>query len=274
MKKNFTYLLLLTVIVASSCNRRAYYLSPFNANSNSYYTKPMVADSVKSAFYASGGASLGWANYQGSDNLYNAQFSLHRSHTGTNIQAFYGVTAALGLYRVKALKNDSTLFFDPYEINKGGADQFFGGVWFNGGVNAVIPFEKAEWRVLGIQAAWGKEWGDYYQFRRSLADSAASTIYKDDRFGNIGLTTEVVWRLKNNGAIGMKFAYGETFYRKNIDLSKSTSTYTYYLEPGYYTGTFHVTKENTTFYMQFNKAAYATILQFGVNCKIASGKHR
>jgi len=260
--------------MASSCAKRAYYLSPFPANSNAYYAKPSVSDSITSALYASGGLAIGYFNYDGTDKGYHGQFSIHHSITGPHVQAFYGANVALGVYEAKQINKDSTDYFYPRVINKRAGDLFYGGAWVNGGVNAVIPFaNKHEWRVFGLQAAFGKEWGEYYEFRRDMPIEAVSSVYKDDRFGSIGINTEVVWTLDRGAHVGMKFAYGESFYRKIIDQSKSEPDYNYYLGNGYYSGTFHFTREFTTFYAQLNRAPYATTVQLGLTFRIAhSGK--
>src|SRR5271169_3805850 len=90
----------------SSCvERRGFYLSPQNANSNPYHAIPMKADSLKSAIYVSGIFSSGSANDQGADRLYAFQGSLHRSNNFGIFQAYYGANLSLGSYHVSNYYN-------------------------------------------------------------------------------------------------------------------------------------------------------------------------
>jgi hypothetical protein len=226
----------------------------------------MIADSVKSAIYATALFTDGSANDKGNDGVYNAQFSLHRSHTTKYFQAYYGGNIAVGRYNVSDYSyNNNRAFLNKDEINSKAGGKFFGGGWLNGGINIVIPMKQHEFRVLGIESSLGKEWGDYYDFRKGLSDSAASTIFRDDRFGSIGLCTEMVFRARKS-AVGMKFAYGESFY-KNLNQER-TVTKPFYLERGYYSTTFSLTKEILTISMQLNAGAYATSAQLGFTWRL------
>lgn len=263
MKKTYTLLFLL---IFCSCNPRAYYLSPFNINCNTYYARPMLADSVKSAIYGSVLLTNGTANDNAGDAVYNGQLSLHRSHTAKHIQVYYGANLALGAYKTGTYSyNGNIAFLNQDEINGKSGSKFFGGGWLNGGVNLVIPIKQHEFRVLGIESSLGKEWGSYYDFRKGLSDSAASSVFRDDRFGSVGLSTEMVFRARK-AAVGMKFAYGESFYR-NLDKGRSVSK-PFYLERGYYSTTFSLTKQYWTISAQLNAGVYASSAQLGFSYRL------
>ena len=64
----------------------------------------------------------------------------------------------------------------------------------------------------------------------------------------------------------MKFAYGESFY-KNLNQGR-TVTKPFYLERGYYSTTFSITKEILTISMQLNAGVYATSGQLGFTWRL------
>lgn len=259
MNRTVTLISFITILFFSSCNYNVYYVSPFNINCNTYYARPLVSDSIRSAIYGTTLISTGSQNY-GRDNPLSVQLSLHRSHTFRYLQAYYGANLAVGTY---------LLGENNYLVNRNYDGRYFGGGWANGGINLVIPVKQHEFRVLGIESSFGKEWGDYLQFRNHLPDSVANIIYRNNRFGSIGLSTEMVFKARN-GAIGMKFAYGESFYR-NIDKERSLArSKSVYLPPGYYSTTFSYTKQKYTLSIQLNADEHATSGQLGFTYKLNS----
>jgi len=280
MNRNSTLLFLLILFVFSSCARKSYYLSPFNGNAMTYYAKPLLADSAKSATYFSATFTAGDPNNeyytyddnnkkQLSDNLEAFQFSFHRSHTSKFFQAYYGASFTTGTYEVT--RYDSL----HYEGNYAGADlskllgghKYFAGAGLVGGINLVMPLRRGhEWRVLGIETSIGKEWGDYLNFRKSMPDSSAIAISKNDHYGYIGLTSELVFKKRQN-TFGIKWALGSSLY-KTIELGRSDLRTTYVV-PIYFSTTFQYSRPKFTVFTQINVTDHSESFQLGASYKLS-----
>jgi hypothetical protein len=287
MNKNSTLLLfILLPVVFSSCARKAYYLSPFDGKATTYYAKPLIADSAKSAIYLSGVVTASSENDEYtvydeenskslSDHLTSFQFSLHRSHTAKYFQAYYGATFTTGRYEVT--KYDSSRYRSNYAhadmSNVKTGNKYFAGAGFVGGINLVVPLNKgSEFRLLGIETSIGNEWGDYLDFRKSLPDSSASAINRKGRYGYIGLTSEVVFKKRKGNNFGMKIGVGTSLF-KTIELGRSEKRNTY-MVPLYFNFTFQYSRPKFTVFAETSKAAHSTGIQFGASYKLSKVQHR
>jgi hypothetical protein len=291
MKRNSTLQLLLTLIVFSSCARKAYFLSPLSSNSNTYYAKPLLADSAKTAIYVTAIYTDGNRNpgsyetytvedngsetYKSnavSDKLHNFQVSFHRSHTSKMFQTYYGASISTGTYsisRYDSLNTDRMVDVDL--INSQAGRKYFGGGSLAGGINLVIPFKKGcEWRAVGVEANIGKEWGDYYKFRKNLPDSSANAVTRNNTYGSIGITSEVVFK-KGKNNFGFKIGYGTSLFR-TIELGKS-EVRTIYVIPVYFTATMQYSRPKFTLFVQLNAASHAPGAQFGASYKLSRVHH-
>jgi hypothetical protein len=271
MRRNSTLFVLFLSFLFTGCVTRSYFLSPFNGNSNPYYAKPLMSDSLKSAVYATGVLTLGSANEDLSDEVSKFSLSLHRSHTFKYFQAYYGGSIAAGLYDVSHYKADSFYNFSPYvnvsAINSSAGTKYFSGASLHGGMNMVVPMSvRHEWRILGVEASLGREWGDYLDFRNKLPDSASDAIWKTDRYGTIGLTTEMAFKT-TKGSWGFKLARGISFYR-TIELGEYDNNRQHYLRPSYFSAAFHVTRKKYTGFAQLNAGSYAANFQLGLNYRL------
>jgi hypothetical protein len=288
MNKNSTLLLFILVpVIFSSCSKKAFYLSPFNGKATTYYAKPLLADSAKSAIYLSAEFTASSENDEYiiyddnidnkalSDNLYSVQFSFHRSHTSKYFQAYYGATLTTGKYEVT--KYDSANYHSNYAhadmSNVKTGNKYFGGAGIVGGINLLMPLNKgSEWRVIGIETSIGNEWGDYLDFRKSLPDSSASAITRGSHYGYAGLTTELVFKKRKGNTFGMKMALGSSLF-KTLELGLSEKRETY-LVPLYFTFTAQYSRPKYTVYTQFNHTEHAIGIQFGASYKLSKVHHR
>jgi hypothetical protein len=281
MNRNSTLFFLLVPVVFSSCARKSYYLSPFDGNATTYYAKPLLADSAKSATYLGAAFTTGGPNNEYytfdddnsgkrlSDNLKSFQFSFHRSHTSKFFQAYYGASFTTGTYEVT--RYDSL----HYEGNYAGADlskvlgghKYFAGAGLVGGINLVVPLPKGrEWRVLGIETSIGKEWGDYLNFRKSMPDSSATAISRNDHYGYIGITSELVFKKRQN-AFGIKWALGSSLYQ-TIELGRS-DVRTAYVAPIYFSTTFQFSRPKFTVFTQITGTDHSESFQLGASYKLS-----
>jgi len=160
-------------LLFSSCleHRRAMYLSPMDAQSIPYHTIPFRADSLKSAVYGSLIYTAGAANDKGKDYINGGQASIYRSHNLGHIQAYYGINLSMGTY---GLTNFYNSHYTPGSAGFfGGGDQpvdtfyhipshkySYGSYGISGGINGVKTSGRTEWRYLGFETSWQKEFGD------------------------------------------------------------------------------------------------------------------
>ena len=248
-----------------------YYLSPHDANPSTYHVLPMIADTVKSRIYASSSLALGNANDQGRDGVTSFQGNVYRAQHFGHFQAYYGGNISLGSYRVADFYNSDYRvqggIFGAYAIptdtlyHVSGQRTSFGGYGLSGGINFTLPFERFEWRILGIEASFQKEFGSYGRFRDKLPDSAANIIFRKRITPAIGLNTELVWRNRHQVEFGFKASLGIV---TNAASAFSNSANEHIFPLTYFSNSFHIGKNRLTGFIQGNFASYADNFQFGV----------
>lgn len=269
MKMIFSYALL--ALVTPGCTRYAYFQSPMHVNSNTYRTVPFKADSVKSAIYASGAITTGGASESLRDGVAAFVGSLHRAHSFGVFQAYYGGTLALGDYKVDSVDQTTNVRFrnrnlDDALINSKSGNKFFGAAGAVAGINVSIPFANGgEWRIIGTELSWTREFGNYYAFRNSLPDTAANLIDRYRNFYTGALSTEFIFSI-GRGYLGYKCAVVRSlrnlpYYDEDRMLSHWTSTYT--------THTLHVSQKRVTGFCQLSFGSRAAAFQLGANVLVS-----
>jgi hypothetical protein len=213
-------LFFLTGLTLTGCTifrQHAYYVSPFNANSQTYHPLPMHSDSARTAFYAQASYLTGNANDNGTDQLKGVATSAFVAHHFGRFQTYYGLDLVLGCYNVGKYDTGITKVFFPGrislpplaapELDKYAGGRSFGGVGFSGGINMVKPFRKGEWRFIGLEATLHREFGDYLSFRKKLPDSLTAVNVRSPFFATVGYTTEIICRTPH-GEFGFRLGNG------------------------------------------------------------------
>jgi hypothetical protein len=274
---NRIYAACIIIPLFTSCiERRTYYLSPQNANSNPYHAIPMKADSLKSAMYVSTVFTTGSANDQGADYLFVFQGSVHRSNNFGIFQAYYGANLSLGSYHVSDYYNVYNLGYSyPYfqdTLNHiPNSNNFFGSYGVSGGINIVTTHphlnknKHSEWRILGLETSLQKEFGQYADFRDKLPDSTANIIFRKHFSAYMGLYSEWLWTNRDQVEFGFKMGFG-------TDLSPGSS-YTNYFAPSIlplncFSIAYHVKKDHFTGFIQTNFGTDASNIQFGLSYRL------
>jgi hypothetical protein len=253
------------------------YLSPTNSLVNTYHTIPYRSDSLKSAIYASLLFSAGSANDKAQDWIRAGQASIYRSHNLGKFQGYYGANLSLGTYYLTDFYN---AHYTPGVASFGGRgdlpiDTFyhipgnkysFGSYGLSAGFNGVVTRGLGEWRYLGVEATIQKEFGNYYPFRRGLADSAANIVFKNNLTGTIGIYTDALWgSRKNKNQYGLKFSLYMLVNSKN----EYSNLYTYGIYPvTFFSTTFHTTIRRFTGFMQGNFGTKAASFQIGTSYRL------
>jgi hypothetical protein len=257
------------LLLQSCVGRQAFYMSPFNGLTGTYHTVPMLRDSVRSATYASAVFSSGSANDNGSDRVLAFRAGLSRSHSFGRFGAWYGASFIAGNYEVSTFDsffNNNTVRYKI--INQLAGRKAFTGGSLDGGLHFIVPGKKGEWRVLGVEGSYAREYGDYLHFRQVLPDSAATIISRDPNFGTLGGYTEYVGR-SGDFQIGMKVAFGTVLGRI---YHPSSVADTYILDDeisfNYTNLTFHLSSGKWTGFLQGNFAGKATHFVAGTNFRL------
>jgi hypothetical protein len=217
------YLPLLALLgVLSSCSDHVY--GPALHKSDiSYMPKPMSTDSVKSATYASGAVVLDFSNNL-HDQLTSGQFNISHANTFKNFNLAFGGFTSLGNYA-----NDDLKVGDPnYFKNK-----FFGAVGGRLSGNFFINNDgRTDIRIIGFEAAYSHEFGDYVAFRKSV--TGQPNYYTDTRTDLFtgGLTSEVIFHGRHDTQMGFRLFVGETFGNDNI-YNNTKNDYVTYNAPTY-----------------------------------------
>lgn len=257
-------------LLLGSCKEYAYYQSPFQGATSSYKTMPMQSQGINSAFYASGALVAGGANYNLRDGVTGFTGSLYRSQVLGSFRAFYGVDAALGGYRVRPLfSNNGYTVSDSYPndslIYTRKGTKFYGGWGASGGIYLTQPFNNGgEWRIVGAELSWQNEYGRYLSFRKDLPDTATNLNNRHKSFITLGFHTDMLFKVRR-GAFGVKFGPVLSMRRETISYSETDISR---VSTGYWSTTFHLTKNRTTGYMQINFGSWAANVMFGVNCRL------
>ncbi|RYY20814.1 MAG: hypothetical protein EOO04_19325 [Chitinophagaceae bacterium] len=265
--KTLTLIFIITSLTLTSCVHQGYFLSPFQANNQPYKALPMVSDSANKAVYASATISIGGANQNLSDIVYSFQGSVHQAHTFENFQFYYGATGAIGNYYI----NEQYNYYYPgggstnMPITSRG-NRYFAGLGVSGGADFVIPFATgSEWRIIGLETNFLREFGDYQALRLKLPDSSAQVITRDKHFHTIGITTNVIKKFRKSGN---SFGYKCGFYFGTSRTRRLDSYYGANLLPMYISNTLHLTRQRVTGFAQINAGSYAINFQTGINVRL------
>lgn len=262
--------LLTIAIYLSSCTQYALYQSPFHNTTNSYKTMPVKSDTPAAAFYASGVFFAGGAGDDVRDGHSGFTGSVYRAHSAGPIRGYYGLTTSLGNYRVHGISGYST--YEPTRkypndslINARSGSKFFGGVGAVGGLYVTHSFPSgSEWRIIGVEANWQYEFGNYWKFRDRLPDTAANLVSRSQSFLAIAFNTEIVVKTRRGNA-GIKLG-GGIAGRTETEYSASGKPTT--LLPGFFSTTFQVTRNNGTWFTQFNLGTYSFNFMTGLNFRL------
>jgi hypothetical protein len=211
MKLNFCLAALLFVFSLSSCSDHIY--GPALHHSDiAYLPKPMSSDTVKSATYLSGALVVDNSPNLG-DVLTSGQFNLSRANTYNHFNLAYGAFGVLGSYQNSILTTN-----DPYYFK----DKFFGAVGGRLSGNYFASHGHTDFRIIGFEAAYSHEFGDYIRFRREVTNKP--TFYTDNRTDlvTLGLTSEVIFHSRNpHNQFGFRIFSGGTFGKNNIYTNSS-----------------------------------------------------
>ena len=155
----------------------------FYNNDVSYQPKPIAADSIHHAIYLSGSIIQGQG--ANSNDMVNAgQLNLSMAVTTKHFNFSLGAFGGLGNFENKTVPDSQAYFFRNKSTGLGGGRASF---------NYYITSGKVDIRIIGIEANYSHEFGEYADFRKQvLGQPYYFTITRTDLF-TYGASSEVAW---------------------------------------------------------------------------------
>ncbi|MCJ8211950.1 hypothetical protein MUY27_19685 [Mucilaginibacter sp. RS28] len=198
MKSTAIYLFALLTLLCSC--KSEYLTNAMFQNDVQYMAKAHSTDSVKTHTYASGVLAIHSGDQFGNAYGTAGMLNVYQSHTlaEPNLNVAYGVFGYAGNYSRTSDNNNSKSTAD---FSKG-----FSGIGGNFSISGYIPGKKADWRVLGVDVMYSKEFGDYAAFRKQGINNDDYTFYPSSRLFTWGLFSEVL--IKNSDDVSLGFKLG------------------------------------------------------------------
>ena len=155
----------------------------FYNNDVSYQPKPIAADSIHHATYLS--ASIIKGQGANSNDMVNAgQLNLSMAFTTKHYNFSLGAFGGLGDFENKTVPDTQAYFFRNKSTGLGGGRASF---------NYYITSGKVDIRIIGIEATYSHEFGQYADFRKQVVGQPFYyTITSTDLF-TYGASSEVAW---------------------------------------------------------------------------------
>ena len=155
----------------------------FYNNDVSYQPKPLSFDSIHHATYISGSIIQGQG--ANSNDIVNAvQLNVGMGFTSKHLNFAMGAFGALGSFENKTVPDTQAFYFQNKSTGFAGGKASF---------NYYISSGKVDIRIIGIEASYSHEFGEYADFRKQvLGQPYYFTITRTDLF-TYGASSEVAW---------------------------------------------------------------------------------
>jgi len=216
------HLSLICILLFSSCANRVYTPALFG-NNIAYQPKPMTYDTKKTANYISG--TFGAHAAVNTDNVSFGELNFSRAHAFKNGNLAIGAFGFAGRVTNGFYTNDTASNSRFRHIS-------FEGLGIRASGNLNTSFGRTDWRFLGFEAAYSKEFGAYSNFRKSVFGLPGYSTSLSSSLFNAGLTTEIIWHGKSNieNQYGFRFYIGRNFGNlRYLDSLTIGSSSTYFL---------------------------------------------
>ena len=211
--------LLCCVLLLSACSH--VYSPALYHQDIAYQPKPTSFDKENSATYVSAGLNT-YTNSSLNDAVVSGQLNLSQGYVFDNFNVAYGAFGALGDYQSGSTDTKSASYF---------SDRYFGAVGGRASINAFVHSDRADFRFIGVEAAYSHEFGDYATLRQKLQNLGGYYVDPRTNLFSIGLTTEVIFHNRDNtdfqhgirGFLGTTLGHNElddTYYKDKTSTTK------------------------------------------------------
>lgn len=173
-----------------------------------YQPKPTSFDKESAATYVSAGLNS-YTNTNLNDLVVSGQLNLSQGFVFNNFNLAYGAFGSLGDYQNGSSNTSATNYFK---------DKFFGAVGGRASINAFVHSDRADFRFIGVEAAFSHEFGDYLTYRQMLQNKGGYYVDPRADLFTIGLTTEVIFHNRDNTDFqhGIRGFLGTTLGHNNL----------------------------------------------------------
>jgi len=268
------YAILLLAFFSSCTTSHAVFNSPLNGNMSDYHAMPTRADEHKSGTYVGGGLNIGGANDALRDNVVTLKASLHEAHAAGAFRFNYGGSLSIGSYNIS--ESGYTYYNDRADsiIRGNSGSHYWGSYGVFAGVAVAVPMgHRGEWRCIGIEGNYAREFGEYYDFRSKVPDSIFRINDRHQYLGTLGLTTEWINKRRRGTEFGVKLGLGTSFrrlyyYNRQPPASGNFGDNNSREDLIYFNNTFHITSRRNTYYIQYTVAERAAFFQIGLNYRL------
>jgi hypothetical protein len=220
----------LILLLCSACNKHFYAPALYN-NDVSYQPKPASFDSAKSATYVSIGEGFNQA-VNINNTVSFGELDISRGHVFKNSNLSYG---AFGFVGAIDNENHQNELKDPYSFKS----KSFAGIGGRASFNMFKALqENINFRYIGIEATYSKEYGDFAAFRRAVQNSPDYSATTRTEMFTVGATSEILWHSpkSTDKQFAFRFFLGKTI--GNYDYLKNKSVLNVNEVPVYFTASY------------------------------------
>ncbi|MBW4891657.1 hypothetical protein KXQ82_18165 [Mucilaginibacter sp. HMF5004] len=224
MKKILWLNVLIVLVLFTACNNHLYEPALYKTDIN-YQFKPMAADSIKSANSISAKLKVSGGT-NANDAITIGEVAYSRANTFKHFNIAYGGYGFLGEYYNNSIKENEPGYFDF---------KYFSGFGLHFSANAYFTEGRIDYRFIGFEAAFSKEFGSYPDFRKSIKNTPNFYTDASTSLFTGGLTTEIIWHRENDQAIkyGYRLFLGTVFGSHEFtNLASSGSAYSSIVNTG------------------------------------------
>lgn len=226
------YLYFICSVLLASCSATVYSPAMFG-HDIAYQPKPMTFDTNKDATYLSG--TFGAHQAVNTNDVGFGELNISRAHAFAHGNLAFGAFGFAGQVTDNNYVNDSANTFKFKHIS-------FEGLGLRASGNLNTSFGRTNWRFLGFEAAYSKEFGAYSNFRRQVSGVPGYYSSPTSSLITAGLTTEIIW----HGSSSVDNQYG---FRVFIGRNFGNLSYLNNLPGG--SGSFLLNSSNS-FFMQLH----------------------
>jgi hypothetical protein len=187
-----------------------YYDPALLNNDISYLPKPMSLDAKKHTQYISVGycEKDGFNEFDKYDELTSLQLSLSQGHTFKNMNIAYGAYGVSGFIQNGLISENEPYFFDKKKFSALGA---------RGSVNYSINKGDFDFRLLGAEFSYSKEFGDFEAFRNAGFNKPTYYTAGNTSIFTAGFTSEAIMYVdeKRTIQLGARGFFGKSFNTLN-----------------------------------------------------------
>lgn len=179
-----------------------------------YMPKPSSFDSSATANYLSGGLMQGTQTSEGgtrpSEDLINlGQLSFSRGHRYKNINYAYGADVFAGTYENMSVEKEDPSYFKSKSVL---------GFELKSSVNLFHTYKTFDIRVIGLDLAYSREYGDFAKFRQVMPTSENLYVIPATGLFSAALNSEIIcseqfWKVTRYGIrLSLKQTFGDLRY--------------------------------------------------------------